>query len=145
MAGEYAVASEICRRNFYAQVTLGHLKRTDILVYNPENGKMIRVEVKAKQGKEWPGIKGINDNVSLLVFVDFENKKDDERPDFYIMNAEDWKDFIQKYVIIYNDKFDKLIDGYIPQWKDGYKGAGVCPHQIVQHKERWDKMVRLLS
>jgi hypothetical protein len=68
MAGEYAVASEICRRNFYAQVTLGRLKRTDILVYNQETGKELRVEVKTKQGREWPGIKGINDNQTLLIF-----------------------------------------------------------------------------
>ncbi len=39
MAGEYAVASELCRRNLYAQVTLGKQKRTDILVYTPETGK----------------------------------------------------------------------------------------------------------
>jgi len=144
MAGEYAVASEICRRNFYAQITLGHLKRTDILVYNPDSGKELRIEVKAKQGKEWPGIKGINDNQSLLIFVDFENKKGNERPDFYILNAQDWRDFLNNFVIN-NPNFKQLIDNYIPQWKDGYVGTSVRPHQIVQHKEKWDKVEKLLS
>jgi hypothetical protein len=32
LAGEFAVASELCRRNIYAQLTLGLRKRTDILV-----------------------------------------------------------------------------------------------------------------
>ena len=32
MAGEYAVASELCRRGHYAQLTLGHHKKTDLLV-----------------------------------------------------------------------------------------------------------------
>ena len=98
MAGEYAVASEICRRNFYAQITLGRLKRTDILVYNPETKKHLRIEVKSKQKREWPGQKGIVDEQALLIFVNFEGKKDTERPDFYILDSEDWKQFIDKYV-----------------------------------------------
>jgi hypothetical protein len=144
MAGEYATASEICRRNFYAQITLGRLKRTDILVYNPNTGKELRIEVKAKQGKEWPGIKGINDNLTLLVFVDFQNKKDTERPDFYILNAKDWQEFLKKFVTN-NSKFQELIDGYIPLWKDGYSGTSVRPHQISQYKERWNKLEKLLT
>lgn len=32
LSGEYAVASELCRRGVYAQLTLGHHKRTDLLV-----------------------------------------------------------------------------------------------------------------
>jgi hypothetical protein len=38
-----------------------------------------------------------------------------------------------------------LIDGYIPKEKDGYMGAGVRPEQIVQHKERWDKVEKILT
>ena len=144
LAGEYAVASEICKRNFYAQITLGRLKRTDILVYNPETEKEVRIEVKTKQGKEWPGVKGIASEQELLVFVDFENKKENERPDFYILNARDWQDFLKKYVI--NDpKFNRLIEGYIPRWKDGYIGAIVKPGQISQHKEKWEKLVEKLT
>jgi tyrosine-protein phosphatase YwqE len=144
LAGEYAVASEICRRNFYAQITLGHLKKADILVYNPETGKEIRIEVKSKQGKEWPGIRGINDNQTLLIFVDFENKKDTERPDFYILNAEDWQEFLKNFVVN-NPNLSELIDNYIPNWKDNYKGVGVKPKDIIQHKERWDKIEKLLT
>jgi hypothetical protein len=41
LAGEYAAASELCKRGFYAQLTLGHHKKTicslkvgrNILVY----------------------------------------------------------------------------------------------------------------
>ncbi|MGY0288674.1 MAG: hypothetical protein ACUX7D_08005 [Candidatus Methanodesulfokora washburnensis] len=144
MAGEYAVASEICRRNFYAQVTLGHQKKTDILVYNPDSGKEVRIEVKTKQGKEWPGIRGINDRQALLIFVDFENKRDTERPDFYVLTADDWQDFLKKFVIN-QPNFKELIDGYIPVWKDGYKGTSVRPQQIAEHKEKWEKLKRLLA
>jgi len=57
----------------------GSLKRNDILVYNPETGKEIKIEVKTKQGGEWLGIRGKNDNQSLLIFVDYQNKKATER------------------------------------------------------------------
>jgi len=52
LAAEFAVASELCRRNIYAQLTLGLRKRTDILV-ETERG-MLRIQVKGKQGREWP-------------------------------------------------------------------------------------------
>jgi len=144
MAGEYAVASEICRRDLYAQVTLGRFKRTDILVHDPRTEKEVLVEVKAKQGKEWPGIKGIVSEKRLLVFVDFQNKKPDERPDFYVLNAKDWQDFLKSYVVN-RSTFGKLIDGYIPVGKDGYKGAGVLPEQITQHSEKWEKLELMLA
>lgn len=38
---EYAVASELCRRELYAQLTLGPRKRTDILLETDES--MLRI------------------------------------------------------------------------------------------------------
>jgi len=113
-------------------------------VYNQEKGKMLRIEVKAKQKNEWPGIKGVNDKQTLLIFVDFENKKDRERPDFYILNALDWKIFLESHVIN-RPSFDKLIDNYIPKYKDGWTGTGIKPDQIFQHKEKWEKIVSILE
>jgi hypothetical protein len=148
MAGEYAVASEICRRNYFAQITLGRWKRTDILVYNPKTEKELRIEVKTKQGVEWPGQKGIASEGALLVFVDFQNKSETERPDFYILTSDDWKQFIDRY--IRSDpklvsKLDYIDDNYCPVWKDGYVGCSVRPHQILEHKEKWEKLIRKLE
>lgn len=56
LAAEYAVAFELCRRGFYAQLTLGNHKKTDIIV--EENKKLFRVSVKAKTGREWPKVSG---------------------------------------------------------------------------------------
>lgn len=49
LAAEFAVASELGRRNIYAQPTFGHRKRTDLLILS-EEGKLLRIEVKGKQG-----------------------------------------------------------------------------------------------
>jgi hypothetical protein len=47
LAGEFAVASELCKRDMYIQLTLGNKKRTDLLVEVGDN--FIKVEVKSKQ------------------------------------------------------------------------------------------------
>jgi hypothetical protein len=54
------------------------------------------------------------------------------------------KIFSKKFVINHPN-FKELIDGYIPLWKDGYKGTGVRPQQITEHKEKWEKLERLLD
>jgi len=81
LAAEFAVASELCRRNIYAQLTLGPQKRTDLLILSTDN-KLLRIEVKGKQGREWPNCKGIYGENVCLVFVDFAGKGEYARPDF---------------------------------------------------------------
>ena len=144
LCGEYAVASEICRRGHYAQITLGNLKSTDILVFNPDSKKMIRIEVKSKQGKEWPNIKGIKDDNILIVFVDFQEKDLFSRPDFYILNNIAWFTLVD--TLKTNPSFAGLEDDYIPLWKNRktgelqgkYKGCGIKPNMINEYKEKWD-------
>src|SRR5436190_23440825 len=88
LAGEYAVASELCKRGLYAQLTLGHHKSTDILV--EAEHRMLRIQVKTKQGREWPSISGVYRGDDFIVLLDFQNKQEGERPDYYILNRRDW-------------------------------------------------------
>lgn len=144
LAGEYATASEICRRDYYAQITLGHLKRTDILVYNTKTQKTIKVEVKSKQDKTWPYVRGISGQNAILVMADFQNKSEADRPDFYVLNSNDWQAYLDKYVRG-ADNLEELKDDITPIWKDGTSGQGVLVSEIVQHKEKWNKLTRLLD
>src|SRR5438876_5198991 len=89
LAGEFAAASELCRRGVYAQLTLGNRKRTDLLV-DADAGTMLRIQVKAKQGREWPGVRGIYGESIALVLVDYERRNPSERPDFYVLFPKDW-------------------------------------------------------
>ena len=86
VAGEFAVAAELCRRNIYAQLTLGHQKRIDLLALL-HDGNMLRIEVKAKQGREWPNCKGIYGDNTFIIFVDYREKAATERPDFYVLTS----------------------------------------------------------
>jgi len=141
LAGEFAVASELCRRGIYAQLTLGHHKRTDLLIETDQ--KMIRVQVKAKQGKEWPGVKGIHGPDMILVLVDYHNKQNTERPDFYILLPTDWEQLLDKELRNTGkvERGDVTINEQgVPIWSDGYKGMGIHIDQVEPFREAWDKL-----
>ena len=142
LAGEYAVASELCKRGFYAQLTLGHHKKTDLLV---EGGrKLFRVSVKSKQRYEWPSVKGIWQEGDLLVLVDFKDKKSDERPDYYVLSVEDWKQVVKELKVKKGGgaKIDKTNTLYWEPWKgnpNGWKGCPVTVKDVVEYKDCWPK------
>ena len=146
LAAEFAVASELCRRNIYAQLTLGLRKRTDLLV-ETERG-MLRIQVKGKQGREWPGCQGIYGKNIVLIFVDFRNKKEDERPDFYILTVKDWETLLKRELestgYVKNGEVG-INEKNIPIWKDGYQGMGTKPEMIKEHKEKWNKITRMVE
>jgi hypothetical protein len=154
LAAEYAVASELCRRNIYAQPTFGHQKRTDLLIFAED--ELLRIEVKGKQGRDWPNCKGIYGDNIFLVFVDFAGKGEEDRPDFYVLTVQDWVDFAEGEIArITANKPEKQVelDEYnVPVWTtelnrmgQPYRGLGVRPEQIEQHKECWGKIAQAIS
>ncbi len=46
LAGEFATLSQLALRGYDANPTLGNTKNVDILVSDPESGRMYRLEVK---------------------------------------------------------------------------------------------------
>jgi len=155
VAGEFAVAAELCRRGMYAQLTLGHRKRTDLLVES-EKRRMFRIEVKTKQGREWPNCRGIAADDSFLVFVDFENKPDTARPDFYILNVHEWQAFVKaeakryehkhpgRRVQITKDNVAICLDE-VNRYNQPYTGSSVRPEKIKEYQEDWQKLARDLE
>ena len=147
LAAEYAVASELCRRGIYAQLTLGNRKSTDLLV-DAEDGRMLCIQVKAKQKSQWPKQKGVYGGHALLVLVDYENKALHERPDFYLLNQQDWSDLVDK-CLIQTGKVEsgkvKLSNKLEPTWKDNYVGMSVKANQVTSCKECWDKVFTSLK
>ncbi len=57
LAGEFAVLSQLALRGYDANMTLGNTKNVDILVSNPVNGRMYKLEVKTnyKSGRNEGG------------------------------------------------------------------------------------------
>jgi len=148
LAGEFAVASELCRQGMYAQLTLGLRKRTDILIQTET--AMLRVQVKTKQGNVWV-CSGISGEDIILVLVDYANKQPDQRPDFYILTTSDWADFLEVPWVK-----ERIAEGIVkidnenrPIWhskgKSTFRGFQVEPEDIITHKERWGKIEALLN
>lgn len=137
LLGEYAVASELCRRGVYAQLTLGHHKQTDILVETEM--RILRISVKAKQGNEWPSVSGLHRTDDYLVLVDLKGKSDTERLDFYILDLSDWKHLVaeerKRQPSITVDMQNRI------SYPDGWKGLNIRPDKVVACKEQWHKIV----
>ncbi len=152
IAAEFAVASELARHNIYAQPTFGHLKRTDLLAFSGEaDRRPIRIEAKGKQSKTWPCCKGIGDQHSILVLVDFAGKTASDRPDFYILTADDWLDLVRARVRSLPDKKIEIDSDNCPVWttqiKNGkpYRGMGITIQNVSKHLEAWDKVQMALK
>jgi hypothetical protein len=149
LAGEYAVASELCKRGIYAQLTLGTRKKTDLLV--DTETVMLRIQVKAKQIDGWT-CRGVFGEDIILVLVDYENKQLDQRPDFYILTSNDWENFVKPWLSDYISEGKVVLDKEnCPIWsgkKEGgrpFKGTWVGPANVAQHKECWGKIEALLN
>ena len=152
IAAEFAVASELCRRNIYAQLTLGTRKRTDLLVETKTG--MLRIEVKAKQGPIWPNCKGIPSRQNrLLILVDFASKQENQRPDFYILTSEDWlnlvnekcEERIAKGEVVLDDENVPVWVNQINKYGERYSGMGISARQVFAQKESWDKVRDMAS
>ncbi|HPD61592.1 MAG TPA: hypothetical protein PKV48_07540 [Thermodesulfobacteriota bacterium] len=109
---------------------------------------MLRIQVKSKQKKEWPGMKGITGNEIVLVLVDFEKKPVDSRPDFYVLTSADWAQVIDALCIQpgHVKKGEVTIsDCNVPTWSDGYVGVVIKSVDVQAYKEKWDKILTCLT
>lgn len=131
LAAEFAVASELCRRNIYAQLTLGRHKRTDLLIETDR--RMLRIQVKAKQGSVWPNCTGVHGDDAILVLVDYSNKRDTERPDFYVLTARDWENLGRP-----EPSMGVRPGSSLGSWQFGARG-------VKEHMEHWDKITCMLG
>ncbi|MFH1047238.1 MAG: hypothetical protein V1738_02945 [Patescibacteria group bacterium] len=98
LAGEFLVLSHLSLRGYIATLTLGHTKGVDILLSNPETGKLFKLEVKTTTGSPHKskhyGLnigwhmsekhESITDKNLFYCFVQLENAKPDN-PRFFIV------------------------------------------------------------
>jgi hypothetical protein len=157
VAGEMAVAAELCRRNMYAQLTLGHQKRADLLVFAESESpkQFLRVEVKAKQGRDWPNLKGICGKDVFLVLVDYCGRDAIQRPRFFVLSVKDWTDIIQKarnsYLIKHPDRKIEIEDNCLVLLDEKnangkpYRGHSVILSEVESHEDAWWKIEKHLG
>lgn len=136
-------------------MTLGHQKRTDILVFS-ESDDFTRIEVKAKQGGDWPNCKGIFGRNVFLVFVDYQHKETSQRPDFFILSVKDWRKVLEKRVDEIQQKNPKrkikITDENVSVFPEQigpngkpYAGMGIRSSDLIKYRECWDKIEKAIS
>lgn len=155
LAAEFAVASELCRRGVYTQLTLGNLKRTDLLVFS-DNGSVVRIEVKGKQSSAWPSCKGVFAQNSFLVFVDYQHRADTTPPDFYILTVAEWKACVRRrFREIRKRSHDKRMEidsENCPIFPDEItpsgnprRGITVSLVLVARHRDQWEKILNVVN
>lgn len=155
LAAEFAVASELCRRGVYTQLTLGNQKRTDLLVFS-DNGPVVRIEVKGKQSSVWPSCKGVFAQSSFLVFVDYQHRPDTAPPDFYILTVAEWKACVRRRFREVRkrnpDKRMEIDKENCPIFPDEItksgkpkRGITVSLGLVVRHRDQWEKILNVLN
>jgi len=146
LAGEYAVASELCRRGAYCQLTLGNRKKTDLIV--DQNGELFRVSVKSKQKQGWARVKGIWQKGDLLVFVDYEGKLLSDSPDFYVVDLAGWKRVVKRVLKRKNDPRAKVDSENTIYWpgdegeKNSFTGCQITVKDISDFKGAWPNFIQ---
>jgi hypothetical protein len=119
------------------------MKKIDLLV--DKGSKYLKIQVKSKQGNVWPGCKGVSDD-DILVLVDYHKKNQLERPDYYILTAQDWLNLIHSNFSKQLETGElKITDGNIPLWvKHNYRGHSLPKRQVEEYKEKWEKIEKIV-
>lgn len=76
LAGEFAVLSQLALRNYDANMTLGNTKSVDILVSDPTNNNMYKLEVKTRFGPNESNEKLFGKTIGWIMDKKHEEIKD---------------------------------------------------------------------
>lgn len=154
LAGEFAVLSQLALKGFDANLTLGNTKSVDILVSNPETGKMRRLEVKTHShnkpynNKDFGRIiaqwrmsdkhEHINDKDLFFCFVSIQDGSN--HFDFYVVPSKVVSDFIKASHQYWLSKGDGRKDNPMRAFQLGsreFKYDFKMP-MIEDYKNNWD-------
>jgi hypothetical protein len=157
LAGEFAVASELNRRQCLASVTYGAAKSADVFALSPDFARVIRVEVKATDKKKWPiGRRGSDPAAPrqgvYWVFVQFPPplsgaiKSNEERgvhaPRFFILTAHEvyqvWREEVAPYHAAYLAKHNREFDE-----TTGVPNISLAA--VAPFESRWEKIITAVN
>lgn len=118
LAGEFAVLSQLMLQGYNANLTLGHTKGVDILIADPENDKMYKLEVKTNYRSN--NSKGINSKLFGRFESTWPMKKRHEtmvEPNLYYCFVNINKnDNIFKYYILHSSIVAKYVKAQHKIW-----------------------------
>jgi hypothetical protein len=130
LAGEYAVCSELAKRNIQANLTLGNNKSIDIILVD-ENNTATTIEVKTT-----------NKNRFVTGFFQKYKTQETPHPDFWILVTID-KTFHTRFFIVSHEELAKIqmARNKMTNWVENKNGVdNVLVEHVVDFENSWDKL-----
>ena len=154
LAGEFAVASELNRRQVLASVTYGASKRADLFALSSDMSRFVRIEVKATTPKgkrtKWAvGVGGTKD-IPIDVFwvlVLFPSTLDGAPADSLQLAAQAPRFYVLSQKEVYLE-FRKAADEYDRRKGAPFTGRGfpsVFLKDVEPYEGQWQKIIKLLG
>lgn len=157
LAGEFAVASELNRRQCLASVTYGAAKSADVFALSQDFTRVVRIEVKATDKKKWPiGRRAIDPAAPRLgvfwVFVQFppplseavnsNEKRGVHAPRFFVLTAHElyqvWREEVAPYYAAYLAKHNRQFDE-----TTGVPNVSLAT--VTPFESKWEKILTAVS
>jgi len=133
LAGEYAVCSELAKRNIQANLTLGNKKSIDIILVD-ENNTATTIEVKTT-----------NKNRFVTGFFQKYKTQETPHPDFWILVTID-KTFNTRFFILSHEELAKIqmIRNKITSWAENKGGVdNVLVEHVIDFENSWNKLIEI--
>jgi hypothetical protein len=155
LAGEFAVASELNRRSVLSSVTYGAAKSADVFAMNPDMTKVVRIEVKTTDKRQWPigqratQVTGLSSQVFWVLVhlpspLEATAPDDAERgkhaPRYFVLSAQEVYDLWRKAA----DIFEKA---YFDRHGRKFEGLGVPNITVTDARPfegKWEKITSRL-
>jgi len=131
LAGEYAVCSELAKRNIQANLTLGNNKSIDIILVD-ENNTATTIEVKTT-----------NKNRFVTGFFQKYKTQETPHPDFWILVTID-KTFHTRFFILSHEELAKIqmARNKMTNWVENKGGVdNVLVEHVVGFENSWDSLI----
>lgn len=162
IAGEFAVLSQLALKGYVANMTLGHTKSVDILVFDPRTGKLYQLEVKTNHIKDrkrpsvsrihgkfvsdWIMSKKHEDvNIPTLFYCFVNISKDTHLFKFYIVPSKIVANYIKKEHKLWIDEKKKerkkvKYDTDMRLFRIGIKGEkySIKTPTVEEYEDDWD-------
>lgn len=130
IAGEFAVCSELAKRNILPNLTLGNKKAVDIIVFK-ENNVAITIEVKTT-----------NKNRIVTSFLQKYKTPDFPHPDIWVMVVID-KNLQNRFFILTHSEvaYIQMKVNKVDVWKENKGGVDNIPIRfLLDYENKWDKI-----
>jgi hypothetical protein len=134
LAARYSVASELCLRNLNAAIVITSRKKFISLKTDTNE---LHIFVHGKKIPYWPSVRDNLKENDYLVLVDFAEKEEREKPDYYILSHKDWNNLIEKAIM--RGEIKRKRDGTFGY--PGYSGLSVKITEITKCKGKWRKII----